>query len=239
MARVLDIGTVTLALGAPRIVAAGGEGELDALVAAQGADLVELRADLWDRPRPDALPGLVTRLRAGGRPVILTVRAAAEGGRPVDEGLRRALYLEGLPLVDAIDVEIASTDLIAELVPTARLLGRPVILSAHMLDATPPIGVLLGLVDRAHALGASLTKLAAHAQSVEDIRILLETTLATRERGIVTLAMGPLGAARVLLPFAGSLLTYAHVGRPTAPSGQLPLGELVALIRRLYSPAAD
>jgi 3-dehydroquinate dehydratase len=39
--------------------------------------------------------------------------------------------------------------------------------------------------------------------------------------------------SRVLFPAAGSLLTYGHVGRPTAP-GQLPLGELAALVRRFY-----
>jgi 3-dehydroquinate dehydratase len=66
------------------------------------------------------------------------------------------------------------------------------------------------------------------------VRTLLEVTLAARTRGIVTLAMGPFGVARVLLPAAGSLLTYGYVGQPTAPSGQLPLGELAALLRRLY-----
>jgi hypothetical protein len=51
------------------------------------------------------------------------------------------------------------------------------------------------------------------------VRTLLGVTLAARAYSIVTLAAGPLGAARVFLPMAGSLLTYAHVGRPTAPSG--------------------
>src|SRR5207244_3975766 len=36
-----------------------------------------------------------------------------------------------------------------------------------------------------------------------------------RARGIVTLATGPAGPlSRVVLPAAGSLLTYGHVGRP-------------------------
>src|SRR2546428_12039617 len=119
MAR-LAIGSVRLSDRAPRIVAAGGEAELEALVAADGADLVELRADLCDDPRPDRLPALLARLRAGGRPVILTARAAAEGGRPMDEARRRALYAAGLPHADAIDLEIASTALAGDLVPQAR-----------------------------------------------------------------------------------------------------------------------
>src|SRR5438093_1036861 len=90
MARRLAIGSVPLSDRVPRIVAAGGEAELEALVGADGADLVELRADLCDDPRPETLPALLGRLRAGGRPVILTARAAAEGGRPMDEARRRA-----------------------------------------------------------------------------------------------------------------------------------------------------
>ena len=231
------IGDLALGTRRPRVVAAGGVAELDALVAADGADLVELRADLWDAPDPGALPGLLTRLRRGGRPVILTARAAAEGGRRLDEGVRRALYEAGLEHADAIDVEIASTEIAAAVVPMARAARRTVILSTHVLDTTPPAAALMALVDLARTRGADLTKIVTHTADVEDVRTLLEVTLAARARGIVTLATGPFGAARVFLPMAGSLLTYAHVGRPTAPSGQLALDELVALLRRFYPDA--
>jgi 3-dehydroquinate dehydratase-1 len=230
----LAIGTVALSPGAPKVVAAGGAAEADALAAADGADVVELRADLWDDPSPAALPGLLGRVRAGGRPVILTVRAAAEGGRPLDDALRGALYAAGLPHADAVDVEIASEALAGELVPRSRAAGRTVILSAHALDATPPAPALLSLVDRARALGAHVAKLATHARDLAALRTLLEVTLVAADPGIVTLALGPAGPlSRIVLPAAGSLLTYAHVGRPTAPSGQLALAELVPLLRRL------
>src|SRR5438093_798817 len=174
MARRLAIGSVQLSDRAPRIVAAGGEAELAALAAADGADLVELRADLCEEPRPETLPALLARLRAGGRPLILTARAAAEGGRPMDEARRRALYTTGLPHADAIDVEIASTALAGELVPQARAAGKTVVLSAHVPHATPPAAALLGLVDRAQALGADVTKLVTHARDLGDLRVLLE-----------------------------------------------------------------
>jgi 3-dehydroquinate dehydratase-1 len=46
--------------------------------------------------------------------------------------------------------------------------------------------------------------------------------------------MGEAGTlSRVFFPAAGSLLTYGHVGRPTAP-GQLGRAELSALVRRFY-----
>src|SRR5689334_9841446 len=232
MAARLAIGSVALAPGTPRIVGAGGEGELDALAAAAEADLVELRVDLFRDPQPRSLPGVLRRLRSAGRPVIATVRAAAEGGTPLDDERRLALYLAALPEADAVDVEIASAGIVGELVPRARALKRTVILSAHVLDATPPVPALLALVDRARELGADVTKLATHAREHADLRTLLAVTLAAAN--VVTLAMGPLGPmSRVVLPAAGSLLTYAHVGRPTAPSGQLALGELAPLFRRL------
>ena len=49
MHREIAIGAVRLSTDRPRIVAAGGQAELDALAAAEGADVVELRADLFDR----------------------------------------------------------------------------------------------------------------------------------------------------------------------------------------------
>src|SRR2546422_464691 len=241
MARRLAIGSVELSDRAPRIVAAGGEAELEALAAAGGADLVELRADLCEEPRPETLPSLLARLRAGGRPVILTARAAAEGGRAMDEARRRALYAAGLPHAEAIDVEIASTALAAELVPQARAAGKTVMLSAHALHATPPAAALLELVDRAEALGADLTKLVTHARNLGDLRVLLEVTLAARARGIVTLATGPAGPlSRVVLP-APALL---HLRRPAQRllRAQRPLRREQLLLRATRAPpllAAD
>jgi 3-dehydroquinate dehydratase-1 len=233
MDREVAIGGVVLGQR-PRVVAAGGEHELEALARAEGADLVEVRADLFDDPEPAAMVAALRPLRAAGRPIIFTVRAAAEGGRPLDEARRTALYQAALPHVDAIDAEIVSTALTVDLVPLARAAGRVVILSAHALEATPPQDGLLSLVDRGFGLGADVVKLAAHAAELEDLRTLLAVTLASRRRGIVTLAMGPWGPlSRVTLPAAGSLLTYGHVGTPTAP-GQLGVTELADLVRRLY-----
>jgi 3-dehydroquinate dehydratase-1 len=233
MDREVAIGGVALG-PRPRLVAAGGEKELSALARAEGADLVEVRADLFDDPEPTAMVAALRRLRAAGRPVIFTVRSAAEGGKPLDEARRATLYEAALPHVDAIDAEIISTALTVDLVPAARAAGRLVILSAHALEATPPQDGLLSLVDRGFGLGADVVKLAAHAAAIEDLRTLLAVTLASRRRGIVTLAMGPFGPlSRIVLPAAGSLLTYGHVGTPTAP-GQLAVAELADLLRRLH-----
>jgi 3-dehydroquinate dehydratase-1 len=218
----------------PRIVAAGGDAEVGTLATAEGADLVELRADLFDDPRPETVVAALARLRTGGRPIILTVRAAAEGGRALDDKRRRALYLAGLPHADAIDIEIASSALMADVLAAARAAGRGIILSAHVLDSTPAAATLLALVDRGRELGAQLVKLATEARELAELQTLLEVTLVARSGGIVTLAMGPMGPlSRLVLPAAGSLLTYGSVGRATAP-GQIPVAELAGLCRRFF-----
>jgi 3-dehydroquinate dehydratase-1 len=237
MRRSLALGDLQLGTR-PLVVAAGGEGELTRLADAPAADAIELRADLFDDPRPGDLVAALGRLRRARRPIILTVRAGAEGGTPWPDDRRAALYAAGIPHVDALDVEIASRDLAVEVTARARTAGRLVILSAHDVHATPPRDALLGLVERARALGADLPKLATHAAAVEDLRTLLDVTLASRDDGIVTLGMGPFGPlSRIVLPAAGSVLTYGAVGRPTAP-GQIPAAELTQWLARLL-PGGD
>ncbi len=237
MRRPLAIGGLPLG-SRPLVVAAGGEAELAQLAAAEGADVVEVRADLFEDPQPDTLVAALLRLRAAGRPILLTVRAEAEGGRPWSDDRRAALYAAALPHVQAIDIEIASRDLAADLAPGARAAGCLVVLSAHDFRTTPARDALLALVDRAHALGADLPKLAAHADTAADLRTLLDVTIAARDAGVVTLGMGPFGPlSRLVLPAAGSLLTYGSVGRPTAP-GQVPVADLAGWLARLL-PSRD
>lgn len=228
----LAIGPVPLGAH-PVIVAAGGETDLDALAAAAAAHVVELRADLFAAPSAAAVTAALRRLRDAGRPVLFTARAEAEGGRPMPASLRAALYEAALPLVHAIDVEIASTALAAQLVPRARATGVLVVLSAHDFARTPDADALLATVGRAFDAGADVAKLATHAATASDLASLLACTIAARARGVATLGMGPWGPlSRVVLPAAGSLLTYAAAGQATAP-GQLPVAELAALLERL------
>ncbi len=232
-ARALAIGAVALG-PCPRIVAAGGQDDVDALLAAVDADMVELRADLFAAPSPEAVVPALRRLRDAGRPVILTARAEREGGRAMPEATRAAIYAAGIAHADAVDVEIASEALARDVVAQARDTDRTVILSAHDFATTPPRDRLLALVDDGFARGADVVKLATTAATPQDLRTLVDVTLAARERGVVTLGMGPFGPlSRVVLPAAGSLLTFAAAGRPTAP-GQLPVAELASLLRRLW-----
>jgi len=228
----LQIGDLVLG-ERPRVVAAGGDAEVGALLAARGADLVELRIDLFDDPSTEQVTAALERLSGGGRPILATVRAASEGGRAMDERQRRELYEAALPYVQAIDVEIASRDLSAHLAPMAAARDCRLVLSAHDFDGTPAATVLTDLVGEGRSLGADLVKLATRVDDAHDLQTLLGVTLAERAQGIVTVGMGPFGAlCRVVLPAAGSSLTYGCVGRPTAP-GQLAVTDLRDLLDRL------
>ena len=233
MTEPLHIGAVVLG-DRPCVVAAGGEHEVEALVAAAGADVVELRADLFDTPSVAGVTRALTRLREGRRPILLTARAASEGGRAMPEALRRDIYDAGLALADAVDVEIASMALASAIVPAARRAGRTVILSTHDVQTTPARTDLLARVARAFDAGAHVAKVATHATSLAHLRILIDVTRGLAPQPVATLAMGPMGPlSRLVLPAAGSLLTFASVGTPTAP-GQMPLGELGPLMTRLF-----
>ena len=233
VSRPLAIAGVTLG-ARPLLVASGGLDDLDALAGAAGADVVELRADLGDDPTPEAVVAALVRLRGCGRPLLLTVRASAEGGRASCDEHRAAIYAAGLPHADAVDVEIASAALAADLVPRARAAGRLIVLSAHDFERTPPRDALLARIEQAAALGADVTKLATTTDGPGELRTLIEVTLAAAPRAVATLGMGRFGPlSRVVLPAAGSVLTYGAAGAPTAP-GQLPAAELAALLERLW-----
>jgi 3-dehydroquinate dehydratase I len=233
MAHDVTVGGVRLG-PRPVVVAAGGEADLDALAAADGAGILELRADLFDPPAAARVQAALVRLRGAHRPIVFTARAAAEGGRSMPEELRAELYRIALPHVAAIDVESASEALVSELLPRARAAGCTVILSFHDFASTPSRQVLAAIVDRSRALGADLPKLATHVATLDELRTLIDVTVAARGDGIVTLGMGPLGPlSRLVLPAAGSVLTYGAAGAGTAP-GQLPVAELAALVTRLF-----
>ena len=92
------------------------------------ADLFEVRADFV---RDLDLAGL---LRARVRPILLTCRSDAEGGRSTDAASRRRLLAEAVALgFDLVDVEARSG--FDEVADAKR--GRGLVLSWHDFDGTP------------------------------------------------------------------------------------------------------
>lgn len=192
----------------------------DIRAAADGRSLVELRLDAIHPQTPEALVAFTQTY--AGFPLLATLRHGDEGGGwRGTEAERLAAYQAVLPLVHAVDVEIESGAITADVVAAARNEKRLSIGSFHDFETTPPAERLEAVHERGRALGVDIVKIAARCNSEEDLRRLAEFTLRHRDENVITVGMGAFGlASRVFFPLLGSLVTYTFLGAPTAP-GQL------------------
>jgi 3-dehydroquinate dehydratase-1 len=184
-------------------------------------DLVEARLDLFDGQRlPDEAVDSCRRLESTGTPVLITIRAASQGGRFAGpEPARLALFRQALQVASWGDVEddapIAAD--VAGLV-AARPSGQLVV-SHHDFARTPPLPDLLRIADRCHATApGAIAKIATTltAQAGDADRAALRALLAQRPTATAVIGMGDDGF-RVELAAAGSRLAYGFVGASTAP----------------------
>ncbi len=167
-----------------------------------------------------------------GRPVLLTLRSASEGGRwNGTEAERMALYREALPVVNAVDMEIRSRGF-ATLATAARKHRVRVIGSFHDFTGTPSLSKLARLEARGRSLGADIVKIATTVRHATDLATLF--ALPIQANGpICVLGMGERGAiSRVALPCAGSCLAYGSLVAATAP-GQPTCRRLARDLARL------
>lgn len=219
--------------------------ELDAeagSTAAQGADLLEWRADRFGSAAdPEALLTAAQALRRattrGGiaaPPLLVTLRAAREGG--TDHGLddmRRARSLAELVhagLADVVDLEAASDpEALALLRAACRAAEVPLLLSQHDFERTPTVDEMVTSFTQMAGLGADIAKLAVMPRTADDVTALLEATArADRVLAIplVSMAMGEPGvASRVIGHRFGSRITWGSGAAASAP-GQLPIDAL-------------
>jgi 3-dehydroquinate dehydratase I len=152
-----------------------------------------------------------------GRPVLLTIRSAREGGQwRGGEADRLALYLAGLRSVSAVDLEIGAASLGA-LAKAARARGVLVVGSFHDFKGTPGRARLRAVESKGRRLGADVVKIAATVRNPADLSRLF--ALPAEATGpICVLGMGGRGAiSRVALPCAGSCLAYGALDAATAP----------------------
>jgi 3-dehydroquinate dehydratase/shikimate dehydrogenase len=187
--------------------------------AASGADLVELRLDLVDRPD-------VAGALAGRRvPVIVTCRASWEGGRFAGgEDERRRILESAIDLgAEYVDVEEAA-GFAGDLIRSRG--GRGVVVSSHHFTAPPPD--VRALYTRLRATGAEVAKLAVQVSSLQETLPIFDLGAKLPDepgRGHVLLAMGNQGIpTRILAARLRNRWTYA--GNAVAP-GQLPASQLL------------
>lgn len=232
----INFGSVVLG-GGPRIAVPFRDGNSPASIARAvdlGMDIAELRIDQF--AQRDAASVLNEVIKFTAVPVLATIRSDSEGGAwpTSDDAARLDLYKAVLPDVAAVDIELSSKSIAADVVSAAHALGKPVVLSYHDFKQTPPLNTLNAIARDARSAGADIVKVAAMCGSQDDVRTLTRFTLDHVHEGVVVIGMGPIGATtRVLLPALGSLFTFAAYGEGTAP-GQLQLEDMAAIFSRLY-----
>jgi len=185
--------------------------------------LAEIRLDHIG-PDSNWLP-LGRSIQESGIPVILTLRAAYEGGKWSGREDERLKILENaLPEVAAVDVELKSG-----LAPKLAGRGTQVIASYHDFSATPTLDELRRITMEAFAAG-DVAKVSTMVKSAEDI-LTLEQLLAQKHQGpICVIGMGELGIkTRTEFPRRGSCLTYGYFEDSAAP-GQLPAATLMEIL---------
>lgn len=181
-------------------------------------DLVEARLDLFEGQHLDgAVLEACVRLEATGAPVLVTVRAAWQGGRFVEpESVRLSRFREALQVASWADVE-QDAPIAAEVAAMVRERpGGQLVVSHHDFQGTPPLEELSRIVDRCRTTAPrAIAKIAATIRNDGD-RSTLRALLARHPERTAVIGMGD-DAFRIELATAGSLLAYGYVGDPTAP----------------------
>ena len=182
--------------------------------------LAEIRLDHIGA-KSDWLP-LCRTLESSGTPVVLTLRAAYEGGKWTGSDDQRLEILQTvLPDVSAIDVELKSG-----LGPKLRGRGPQIIVSYHNFSDTPELGMLQKKAAEALEQG-DVAKISTMVNSAEDVRVLEQLLSLNHLLPLCVIGMGELGVrTRTDFPRRGSCLTYGYFEASAAP-GQLAAATLM------------
>lgn len=232
----IKLGTTSLN-SAPRIAVAITDKESNETLMSLHIDVLEVRIDRFENLELDYIKNNILERKNTKIPLILTIRNdKAEGGKSKILDETKLSIFEGItPIVDAIDIELSSL-VISKVIKIAKKYKKTVIVSSHNLKETPKENILESILKKAIAKGADIVKIAARANSLDDVNKLMQFTLKHKKDNVITMALGSIGSiSRLTFPSVGSLLTYSHLTQPSAP-GQLPL-DILQRHLRLYYPS--
>jgi 3-dehydroquinate dehydratase type I len=182
-------------------------------------DLFELRLDHL----PNLCESQPLKLR---RPLIITARHPAEGGKKLRSG-RRDLLLKFLPQAKFVDVELRSLRELRKVWDEAHRLGVGRICSFHDFKRPPEPAVLHKKLLGARKAGADVFKVVTRANTLFDLLTLFEFLWSELpSMRLCVMAMGKFGPiSRLFFRDAGSSFIYAPLRHPLH-HGQLTFQEL-------------
>jgi len=182
-------------------------------------DLFELRLDHLPNLRESQL----LKLR---RPLIITARHPAEGGKKLRTG-RCDLLLKFLLQAKFVDIELRSLRELREVWDQARRLGVGRICSFHDFEGTPQPAVLHKKMLCASKADADVFKVVTRADTLRDLLTLFEFLWSELpSMRLCVMAMGKFGPiSRLFFREAGSFFIYAPLRHPLH-HGQLTFRQL-------------
>jgi 3-dehydroquinate dehydratase I len=187
------------------------------------ADVVEARLDLFPSPALAPSADACRALEASGTPVLVTLRAARQGGRSQASDTERLASIEAaLAFASWVDIEEDAT-IVADVAARVAARAGQLVVSHHDFERTPPPNELLRLADRCRPTPGAIAKIATAVRDASD-RDALFALLAARPDRTCVIGMGAAPELRIELPARGSLLAYGYLDAPTAP-GQLSVTE--------------
>jgi 3-dehydroquinate dehydratase-1 len=194
------------------------------------ADVMEVRADALLAAVVPA-DEIESALRRRTHPVLLTLRVSKEGGKyPWKLPERRSLFLRLLPLVEAIDVELATAAAMAPVVAEAHRQGKCVILSAHAIDKPATPLQFSKWIDQYASAPATILKIASRIESWRDLQQLAAVLVNYPDWQVAVMGIGPQAAqSRHVLAALGSRLVYGYLDVPSA-AGQPSAAEVRKMV---------
>ena len=171
----------------PRIALVITDQETNAQIKAVGVDLLELRADLFHSHKPSCVVKDIKRRRDLKIPLLLTVRNQKKEGavKEFSDAHKQAILEVCMPLVDMVDIELSSP-LLRQTVALAHKLRKKVIVSYHNFDHTPQHKELL--LKKALSAGADIVKIAAKANTWDDVLRMIDFTRRNRKHNLITMS---------------------------------------------------
>ena len=247
----VTVRNLTIGEGKPKIcVLVMGRNEAEVLEAAKKAveskaDLIEWRADSLTEGEfdEDFHNEILAKMRGiiGEMPIIYTFRTLIEGGKEIENEKYKDLILSvaNAGITDIIDVEIFSfklkaRDIIDEIHSFTNV---KVIGSYHDFEGTPDTAELVYRLSVIDNCNADILKIATMPHKKKDVMRIMTATILTYTRPnpkpIISIAMGNMGrVTRLLGGFTGSAITFASIGRSSAP-GQMDIEEVRDILTKL------
>lgn len=213
------------------------------LAVASGAQVLEWRMDWFAqigcRSRVEEVLHKLQQI-CGEVILLCTFRSRPQGG---EQEISQEAYLELLQVIagsgqaDLLDVEVSEITNPPETIRKLHSLGQCVVGSRHYFTHTPEAGQMQEDLTAMQRWGADIGKLAVMPHSPTDVLALLAATVGMKETypqyPLITMAMGGLGViSRISGEIFGSCMTFASVGKPSAP-GQLPLQDVRGILDKI------